>query len=148
MGIKSQIDISELSSFENRISDAGDNAERHVIDMLNIIGWQMHGDAVEMIIRGPKRSGNKYKRGGMLAQRSARGEPAKQDTGNLQSSLDVVLSGSKSVTLGYLQSIAPYGEDLEDPTKLNRPVLVPVKTQNITFIRAQIKRTVNNMIEL
>lgn len=148
MAFKAEIDLSELTVFENRFEDASANAKKHITDMLNIIGYTMQADAIEMIINGPARHGKKYKRGGKESQRSAWGEPAKQDTGILQSSLDVQLLGSSSVKIGYLQSVAPYGDELEDPAKLNRPVLSTAKNQNITFIRAQIRRTVNNIIKL
>lgn len=138
----------ELPALVSKVLGSEEKHQRYAVDMLNTIGWQLHADAVEMIIRGPKRTGKKYKRGGKIATRSAYGEPAKIDTGNLQSSLDVMLFGANAVRIGYLQSVAPYGEDLEDPSKLNRPVLVPVKTKNITFIKAQIKRTANRMMSL
>lgn len=148
MPFKVEFDLKELSAFEQMFEGKEVDFEKDIRDMLNVIGYQMQADSIEMIIRGPKRTGKKYQRGGKWAQRSAPGEPAKQDTGNLQSSLDVMLTGIQSVKIGYLKSIAPYGEDLENPSRLNRPVLATVQAQNITFIRALIRRTVNRMIKL
>lgn len=142
------IDLSELEEIEDSFGGFEKEYDKHIRDMLNAIGYQIQSDGIEMIIKGPKRTGKKYTRNGREATRSAWGEPAKNDTGILQSSLQVLLEGSMAVKIGYLQSIAPYGEDLEDPSKLNRPVLTTVQAQNVTFIRAQIKRTVKNIINL
>lgn len=90
----------------------------------------LEGEAKQTIIKGPKRSGEIYFRGGKMAQRSAAGEPAKQDTGNLQSSLRWHQLRDGSVSFGYLNGIAPYGAYLEDTSKMNRPVLVPTTERN------------------
>jgi hypothetical protein len=148
MSFNVDFNISDIIDLEGGFDKMADGFEGHIVDMLNIIGWQIHADSVEMILRGPTRHGKKYKKNGRLSVRSAWGEPAKVDTGNLQSSLDVQLQGSKAVKIGYLQNIAPYGEDLEDPAKLNRPVLVTAQAQNITFIRAQIKRTIQKIVKI
>jgi len=142
------INLSDIAELDAKFNSIADGFERHIVEMLNIIGWQMHADSVEMILRGPTRHGKKYRRNGRLSVRSAWGEPAKVDTGNLSSSLHVQLQGAKAVKIGYLQNMAPYGEDLEDPSKLNRPVLVTVQAQNITFIKAQIKRTAKKITKL
>lgn len=141
-----KIDLTELEDLEDFFENFEERGKKHIRDMLNIIGWNLHADAGEMIVHGPRRTGRKYKRGGKEAQRSAWGEPAKTDTGNLKDSLQVILQGSRAVRIGYLQSIAPYGEALEDPSKLNRPVLTTVLTKNEAFIKAQIKRTVKKII--
>jgi hypothetical protein len=93
-------------------------------------GYLLEGEARETILQGPPRSGEVYERGGKSAQRSAPGEPAKSDTGILQSSLHVIQAANGNVTFGYLDGIAPYGKYLEDKSKLDRQVLWPTTEKN------------------
>jgi len=149
MAFNVDVNLSKLEGLQEAIKNAQSGFEKHIIDMLNIIGWKIHPDALEMILKGPTRHGREYRnKKGQLTTRSAWGEPAKNDTGNLAGSLEVQLFGSNAVKVGYLESLAPYGEDLEDPAKLNRPVLVTVKGQNMAFIKAQIKRTAQKITKL
>jgi len=138
------VDLSELTDIRVVIQDKIRRAESEVARMLAAIGMNIHADAVEMISHGPTRHGESYTRGGQGATRSADGEPAKSDTGNLASSVFAV-QGKNHLEVGYLESIAPYGKWLEDPSSLNRPVLVPVAQQNKPLIQALIRKAAKNI---
>jgi hypothetical protein len=134
------VDFSELEKLEVIISSNLDSMKKNAVSMLQAIGYQIHADAVEMISRGPARHGTEYIVDGKSATRSAWGEPAKTDTGNLVSSLHHALQGDNEVSIGYLEAVAPYGLELEDAAQGNRKVLEPVTSQNESFIQALVAK--------
>jgi len=119
-----------LADLDDKVNKWVEGTVANTVRALRAAVILLEGQAREMILQGPTRSGVIYFRGGKQAQRSAPGEPAKSDTGNLQSSLRWHQTKNGSVAFGYLNNIAPYGQYLEDPNSKNRPVLVPTTEQN------------------
>ena len=137
------VDATALKDLAQLFLDYAHSLITNTHRVLLAAGYLIENEARETIIQGPTRTGTIYTRGGRTAVRSAPGQPAKNDTGILQSALRVVqhLGGSKStVEVGYLSSIAPYGKYLENPSGLNRQVLGPALTSQWPRITRLLER--------
>jgi hypothetical protein len=99
-----------------------------------------------MIQQGPERTGKIYFVAGKQAQRSDYGEPAKTDTGMLANSVRVIQNATGSVDIGYNKFLAPYGEYLEDKSRLNRQVLEPSFNKNQGLLIKLIEKAVKDSL--
>ena len=143
-------DFSEIDRFQDVNLKHVFQLDDMISAMMNTVGFTLKADAVEMIQQGPTRSGNEYTRGGKRSRRSAKGQPAKTDTGALASSLFAEVLGNNDLNVGYLESIAPHGKYLEDVEEydLDRQVLFPTFAKNVYFIESQKNKLAKDILKL
>lgn len=141
---KSTINLREINQLADKIAKAASETERNVQSVVVDAATLIHKESSELVSGGPQRtgrisrrgqskSGNKskgYGRRTLIHQASREGEPAKTDTGVLVASNRIIFHDRWSAETGSLANIAPYGEYLEDPAKMNRPWLAPTLDAN------------------
>lgn len=125
--------LNEFHAVMERIKKASKNADANIRKALIASGYLTINEA-KRILLGGTRTGRAYKRGSKIHIASAYGEPAKSDTGNLVSSLNVTTTKEGAI-FGALANIAPYAKYLEnpkelpDPNRKNRRFLLPAFTK-------------------
>lgn len=98
----------DTSNFERRLKKMLDEHEQLAKAALEMTGEDMRNEAIRIISTG-MRTGATYRRGGIIAQRSAPGEPPKTDRGGLVRAFYTRASGVYSKELvnnvGYSQHL-------------------------------------------
>lgn len=137
------IDLSQLEilakELQNYTKDIDKNVQRSLVVAANLI----RNESIKSI-DSRKSVGRSYKRGNVRHIASLKGFYPNTDTGNLKNSIRVKMNGT-NVSVGSLQSMAPYGEYLEHPHSLDRPflrnTLKSAESRINTLIREAIRRT-------
>lgn len=140
-----KIDKTDLKNLRVQIEKTFDDIEIGVKRALVEAGYIIGNAARDLMKSGPGRSGQEYRRGAFTHKASAWGEPAKSDSGNMVNSLRVVAL-KHGVNVGWLEGIAPYAKYLEDPTKMNRLVLLPAYQKNQKDIEKRIARAIERSL--
>lgn len=136
-----KIDTRSLKLLAGEVTEYVDTLETNVRKALIQSGYDIKDYSIELIQGGPSRSGISYKAANGIHKASAKGEPAKNRTGDLVSSFAVV-ELQNGVEVGTLAAIAPHGEYLEDPNSLDRQFLYP----SYKTLEPNIQATINRIL--
>lgn len=137
-----KIDIKELQKLKIDLHKFGSKIEKRIMQILDASGIELVETTKDIINDGPARTGRIYKLGGREHIASAKGEPAKNRSGNLVRSI-AMNKINNGVEVGALQSVAPYAEYLEDVDKMDRRFLYP----SYKKLEPQIQNLINKSIK-